>query len=282
MLSGSVPRTGNRKRDRMGNPGKDAGLGFAVRQYRRAGFLFAAILAALAGCAVGPPAVCLPEDFVGPPSTSLAEHQTQADTGSEKPAQPKQEPAEALSKPEPYKPRTLPQALCDYLRRLHLPKPLAENEMKNGAEPSSGEEKEAASENKSNGQKGEKSPPATGQQKPDREGSKENQQEPESKNDSKEKEEKAKEEKDKEKNGKKDEAQPSWFSAHAQATMDTQAHSNFSPPYTGPHSLLPNEPAATSVTATLFLDARLWECCGYTGELVFNPELAGGRGLSNV
>jgi high affinity Mn2+ porin len=36
------------------------------------------------------------------------------------------------------------------------------------------------------------------------------------------------------------------------------------------------------VTATLFLAARLWECGSYSGELVFNPELAGGRGLSSV
>jgi high affinity Mn2+ porin len=42
------------------------------------------------------------------------------------------------------------------------------------------------------------------------------------------------------------------------------------------------ERAATSVTGTLFLDARLWESDSWSGELVFNPELAGGQGLSGV
>src|SRR5262249_40301617 len=37
----------------------------------------------------------------------------------------------------------------------------------------------------------------------------------------------------------------------------------------------------TSVTGTLFLDARLWECGSSTGELVFNPEMAGGSGFSD-
>jgi high affinity Mn2+ porin len=69
-----------------------------------------------------------------------------------------------------------------------------------------------------------------------------------------------------------------WFSAHGQATVVTQAHSNFNPPYTGTNSLLPNEKMATSITATLFLDARLWE----GGELIFNPEVAGGSGFSNT
>src|SRR5262249_36955988 len=40
----------------------------------------------------------------------------------------------------------------------------------------------------------------------------------------------------------------------------------------------PIEPSATSVTGTIFLAARLWE----GGELVFNPEIAGGRGLSET
>jgi high affinity Mn2+ porin len=85
----------------------------------------------------------------------------------------------------------------------------------------------------------------------------------------------ADQEKDKEK---AKEPEPAWFSAHAQATVVTQVHSNFSPPYTGPNSLLPDEGMATSLTATLFLDARLWE----GGELVINPEIAGGRGFSNT
>jgi len=67
--------------------------------------------------------------------------------------------------------------------------------------------------------------------------------------------------KDKEMDKDKDAKEPeeSWYSAHAQATVVTQAHSNFDPPYTGPHSLLPSEPMATSITSTLFLDVRLWQ-----------------------
>src|SRR5262249_43404038 len=53
-------------------------------------------------------------------------------------------------------------------------------------------------------------------------------------------------------------------------------------PYTGPNSLLENEPAATSMTGTLFLDVRLWECGSSSTEIVFNPEIAGGEGLSGT
>src|SRR5262249_27130430 len=81
---------------------------------------------------------------------------------------------------------------------------------------------------------------------------------------------------------KKANAEPAWFSAHAQATMVTQIHDRFPSPYVGEHSLLPDEPAATSLTATVFLNARLWQCGGSSGELIFNPELAGGRGFSGV
>jgi high affinity Mn2+ porin len=82
----------------------------------------------------------------------------------------------------------------------------------------------------------------------------------------------------KEKKEKKEEEAGGWFSAHAQATLVTQAHPPFHSPYVGPHSLLPEEPSATSMTGTLFLAARLW----HGGELVFDPEVAGGRGLSGT
>jgi high affinity Mn2+ porin len=79
------------------------------------------------------------------------------------------------------------------------------------------------------------------------------------------------------------EAGPAWYSAHAQATVVTQIHQHwFRSPYVGPNSLLPSEPAATSMTGTLFLDMRLWEDCGSSGELIFNPETSGGRGFSDV
>jgi high affinity Mn2+ porin len=80
---------------------------------------------------------------------------------------------------------------------------------------------------------------------------------------------------------KEEEPKESWYSAHAQATMVTQKHDIFHSPYVGPLSLVPSEPYATSVTGTLFLDARIWEYEGSFSELVFNPEMAGGKGFSN-
>ncbi len=76
--------------------------------------------------------------------------------------------------------------------------------------------------------------------------------------------------------------EPEWFSAHAQATMITQIHDHFRSPYAGPNSLLPSEPSATSLTATLYLAARLWENDENSGTVVFNPEITGGTGFSGV
>jgi len=45
---------------------------------------------------------------------------------------------------------------------------------------------------------------------------------------------------------------------------------------------LPVERTATSLTATLFLDARLWDTDGLVRRIGLNPELAGGQGLSGV
>jgi high affinity Mn2+ porin len=72
--------------------------------------------------------------------------------------------------------------------------------------------------------------------------------------------------------------QDSWFSVHGQGTIVTEVHDHFRSPYIGTNSLLPVEPAATTETATLFLDARLWR----GGEIVFNPEISGGRGFSGT
>jgi high affinity Mn2+ porin len=72
--------------------------------------------------------------------------------------------------------------------------------------------------------------------------------------------------------------QDRWLSVHGQGTIVTQVHDHFRSPYVGPNSLLPVEPAATTETATLFLDARLWP----GGEIVFNPEISGGRGFSGT
>ncbi len=69
-----------------------------------------------------------------------------------------------------------------------------------------------------------------------------------------------------------------WYSVHEQGTVITQLHPPFRSPYIGPNSLRPDEGAATTETATLFLVARAWE----GGEVLFNPEISGGRGLSGT
>jgi high affinity Mn2+ porin len=90
----------------------------------------------------------------------------------------------------------------------------------------------------------------------------------------------------KKENGEKSEKEPedTWYSAHAQGTVVTQEHFKFRSPYVGPlttpylgaNSLLPAQASATSETSTLFFAARMWE----GGELVFNPEVAGGFGFN--
>ncbi|MBI3411290.1 MAG: carbohydrate porin [Planctomycetes bacterium] len=88
---------------------------------------------------------------------------------------------------------------------------------------------------------------------------------------------------DKEKNGddkekdKEDEG-PKWYSVHGQATTVTQGNWPFHSPYSGANSFQSIPIYHTTVTATLFLDVRVCE----GGEVVFNPEIAGGRGLSST
>ncbi|HLW64307.1 MAG TPA: carbohydrate porin [Gemmataceae bacterium] len=86
---------------------------------------------------------------------------------------------------------------------------------------------------------------------------------------------------------KKDEAKPEeykpeWLNAHTQTTMVAQRHLPFPAPYTGTNSLQPFEGGARSLTSTLFLDARMWESDHSSVELIFNPEIAGGLGLSDT
>jgi high affinity Mn2+ porin len=131
----------------------------------------------------------------------------------------------------PPTPRTFPQALIGYWRRLQA-RPCLEDE--------------AASETPKNGTNGDKNG-GNGDARPD-----------------------------------KDEPKESWLSAHYQATMDMQHHGSIRSPYTGTFSLSPSSETSTSLTSTLFLDARLWEIGPYSGELVFNPEIAGGKGFSGV
>ena len=69
-----------------------------------------------------------------------------------------------------------------------------------------------------------------------------------------------------------------WYSVHGQATIVSQGNWQFTSPYIGPNSLLPNLNYRTTNTDTLFLDFRVWQ----GGELVFNPEVSGGTGLSDT
>ncbi|HEX5315284.1 MAG TPA: carbohydrate porin [Candidatus Kapabacteria bacterium] len=65
---------------------------------------------------------------------------------------------------------------------------------------------------------------------------------------------------------------------HFQLTTITQAHGAFRATYSGLNSLNPQPEGATSVTSTLFAGIHLW----YGASVYFNPELAGGQGLSGV
>ncbi|RYU80132.1 carbohydrate porin [Hymenobacter persicinus] len=73
-----------------------------------------------------------------------------------------------------------------------------------------------------------------------------------------------------------DSARAARWSLHFQQTVITQWHANFTAPYSADYSLQPREKAKTSLTSTLFIGRRLWR----GGQVVFNPELAGGSGLS--
>jgi high affinity Mn2+ porin len=69
-----------------------------------------------------------------------------------------------------------------------------------------------------------------------------------------------------------------WSNAHFQSTYVWQHKDSFHAPYTGPQSLLPSPERAYSLTATVYLGARLWN----GAELYVNPEAAQGLPLSNL
>ncbi|MBI3719967.1 MAG: carbohydrate porin [Sphingobacteriales bacterium] len=74
----------------------------------------------------------------------------------------------------------------------------------------------------------------------------------------------------------KDSAEKNW-SIHYQTTIIAQQHSAFHSLYAGANSLTDTvEPAATSITATLFIGRKLW----HGAAVYFNPEMSGGNGLS--
>jgi high affinity Mn2+ porin len=67
-----------------------------------------------------------------------------------------------------------------------------------------------------------------------------------------------------------------WYSFHYQFTGVTQYHPSFYAPYSGQNSLGADEEGQTAFVTTLYSDTRLWP----GAELLFNPEMSGGRGLS--
>jgi high affinity Mn2+ porin len=71
---------------------------------------------------------------------------------------------------------------------------------------------------------------------------------------------------------------PEWYSIHGQGTIVGQGNWKFTSPYQGTNSLVPTLNYRVTETATLFLDTRLWQ----GAELIFNPEISGGTGLSTT
>jgi high affinity Mn2+ porin len=68
------------------------------------------------------------------------------------------------------------------------------------------------------------------------------------------------------------------FNLHFQTTYIYQYSGRFKNPYEGPNSLSADEERQNSLTATMYLGARLWK----GGAVYLNPELAGGSGLSGA
>lgn len=68
------------------------------------------------------------------------------------------------------------------------------------------------------------------------------------------------------------------FSIHVQSTVIPQHHFDVMSPYAGMNSLLPHEPTRTSFTATLYAAYRF----ANHSYIVFNPEVAGGKGISKT
>ena len=68
------------------------------------------------------------------------------------------------------------------------------------------------------------------------------------------------------------------FNVYGQGTIISQWNGPFHSDYSGPHSFLSEHDFATSATGTVFLGARVWD----NTEAYFDPEVAGGLGLSDV
>ena len=78
--------------------------------------------------------------------------------------------------------------------------------------------------------------------------------------------------------GQSDSTKNEKFSFHAQTTVITQYKPSFSAKYSGVNSLQPQQETQSSITSTLFMGARLWK----GASAYFNPEIAGGSGLSGA
>ncbi|RZL07511.1 MAG: hypothetical protein EOO62_16960, partial [Hymenobacter sp.] len=70
----------------------------------------------------------------------------------------------------------------------------------------------------------------------------------------------------------------SKWSVHFQQTLIQQWHNNLSPRYEGDFSLQAREQAKLSLTTTAFIGRKLWRGAA----VYFNPEVAGGSGLSGA
>jgi high affinity Mn2+ porin len=68
------------------------------------------------------------------------------------------------------------------------------------------------------------------------------------------------------------------FSLHYQATAATQAHPAFKAKYSGDNSLSDTAESATALVMSLAADLRLWR----GADVIFDPELSGGRGISRT
>ncbi len=69
-----------------------------------------------------------------------------------------------------------------------------------------------------------------------------------------------------------------YLSFHLQLTAATQAHPSFFAKYSGPNSMSPDAEAASAFVSTLYADLRLWP----GAELIVDPEMSGGAGLSST
>ena len=76
----------------------------------------------------------------------------------------------------------------------------------------------------------------------------------------------------------KDSSTQNNWSLHLQATVIPQYHFNFTAKYSGNNSLQTSEGTKVSFTNTYFIGRRLWRHAA----VYFNPEIAGGEGLSKA